>query len=224
MRGTGIAHVHVHVYTARLVMRDVPWMSSPGTRILEIVGTVWGRLCSIPLRASFSGMIPPWFRPMCAHVRRCVLHGGEKYAKDQWFAAILKENGGYEYLSPVKGGTIVSRNGLDLEAEMVRMGIGGERVEISPLPPKTNEFNKSMVTLPRVVENLAISYVSDSKRISLLDIARLPSQSMDVHRMVVYGSESMVHMRDGFRRLWARSFDTHTCYCVQNGEIVGKVH
>jgi len=120
---------------------------------------------------------------------------------------------------------MISRDGLDLGDEMAKMGIGGERIEIEPLPPKTNEFNKSMVTLPRVVENLAISYTSqDSKRISLLDIARLPSQSMDVHRMVVYGSESMMHMRDGFRRLWARSFDTHTCYCVRDGEIVGKFH
>ncbi len=226
MRGTGIAYVHVHVYTSRLVMKDMGGF-------LQVLGTVWGRLCSIPMRVSMpvlgNGGFDNDFKSMCASVRKCVVpcpESVQNYARDQWFAAIVTENN-CNLLSPMRGNKVSSRHvdGL-LGDEMVRMGMIDSTCDfwIIPLPPMTNEHNKSMVTLEKIVENLMVTYTGDHKKVSFLDVARLPSQPLDIHRMVVRESGAMMEMRDGFRRLWNRSFDLHSCYHVFGDSVVGRLY
>ena len=90
---------------------------------------------------------------------------------------------------------------------------------LEPLRPHTNEFNRNMVTLRGVVNTIGVIY--DETDGELPSIVSVPGQSLDVHRMVSMESEALVHMRDGFRRLWAKSFESHACYRVSGGNGSG---
>ena len=231
MRATGVYYRHIPVYTARLILCEVSDMDG----VLRVVGTVMGKLCNLPVKVgpiqpTFDGKIG--FRPMCASTRHAVMPSVD--ANDQWFAAILDagatiHNGGCTLLSPSGGTVLRCRRVVDsLQSEMNRMGCGGGGdLVLAPMPPRTNEENRHMVTLERVVDNLAITYTGvggDGGMVALENVMRLPSQSIDVHRMMVFGSEAMMHTRDGFRILWARSFQTHTCYHVREGVILEKLY
>ncbi len=226
MRGTGIEYTHIHVYTSRLVMREVEHMDG----ILEVLGTVWSRLCSIPMRVSIplTGGVGD-FKSMCASVRKCVIPSTpecvQEYAKKQWFGAIVRKDG-CVLLSPIRGDRVWTRYvDSSLEDEMVKMGLIDGSPMILPLPPKTNVHNKSMVTLDKIVENLMASYSEIEGKMVFRDVTRLPSQALDIHRLVCgIGSGAMLEMRDGFRRLWNRSFDIHGCYRVLGDEIIGKLY
>jgi hypothetical protein len=121
---------------------------------------------------------------------------------------------------------MVSRRVDDsLVAEMVRMGCASEteadgesvhKPELDPLPPHTNDWNRNIVTLKKVVDTLGVVYTGGGvvEGHHNFHVVSLPGQSLDVHRMVSMGSDAMLHMRDGFRGLWAKSFDSHMCYRV----------
>ena len=234
MRGMGIPYNHITIYTSRVIMMERPDM---GDDILYVLGTLNGRLCNLPMR-THSPIGATGFRSMCASVRSTVIPHSDThtsaYAHNQWFAAVLRQGstvqrGGCTLISLRSGGMLHCRQVEDsLESEMLRMGqcMPGEALSIVPLPEVTNQHNKSMVTLSRVVDNLAICYAASSpSTVVLADFIRLPSQCLDVHRILSYGSEAMLHMRDGFRILWTRSFSIHTCYHVSgDGEILGKLH
>ena len=258
MRSTGVQHVHVAVHTSRLVLRCIP-----GTDVYRVLGTVDGVLCHIPIRErlpSVSGGaglhdVGIGFRNTCRSVAAAVLpssYSPSAYGVLQWFAAILDEgasleSGGCTLLSLGRGPdprVMMSRRVDDsLAAEMARMGcismdegVGGG-LELDPLPPYTNDLNRNIVTLKKVVDTLGVVYDgagdgrsshssgvggnddrdSGSSSNSHLCIVSLPGQSLDVHRMVSMGSDAMLHMRDGFRGLWAKSFDAHMCYRVDRG-------
>lgn len=242
MRSTGVQHAHVAVHTSRLVLRCIP-----GTDVYRVLGTVDGVLCHIPIRERLPGVHDAGigFRNTCRSVAAAVLpssYSPSAYGLLQWFAAILDEGatlgcGGCTLLSLGRGPdprVMVSRRVDDsLAAEMVRMGCtstdegvdGG--LELDPLPPHTNDWNRNIVTLKRVVDTLGVVYAGGGVVEGHHDfhVVGLPGQSLDVHRMVSMGSDAMLHMRDGFRGLWAKSFDSHMCYRVDRSSgVVSKLN
>lgn len=243
MRSTGVQHVHVAVHTSRLVLRCIP-----GTDVYRVLGTVDGVLCHIPIREklpSVSGGAGVHdagigFRKTCRSAAAAVLpssYSPSAYGALQWFAAILDEDstlgcGGCTLLSLRRGPdprVMVSRRvGDSLAAEMVRMGCASKTeaedecvhgLELDPLPPHTNDSNRNIVTLKKVVDTLGVVYAGGGM-VDDFHVVSLPGQSLDVHRMVSMGSDAMLHMRDGFRGLWAKSFDAHMCYRVDRSSGV----
>jgi bacterioferritin-associated ferredoxin len=241
---TGVYIHHVPVYTTRLVMQE---MDEEGG-VFSALGTISSVLCLLPLRLkvirtqhhhyhvfsnSYGGL--HGFRSMCQMIRDQVLPtaaaaNATRYSKLQWCIAVLKKGstldcGRCTLISPAKGDGLSTRVVEDsLLEDMRRMGIVCE--EMKPLPPYVNESNRNMVTLERVVDNHLVSYRStDATNNALLldSVCTLPSQSFDVHRMASWDSQGLFEMRDGFRRVWDRSFHIHDCYHVCDGQMMGKM-
>lgn len=243
-RSMGMYYSHVPVYTTRLILQEIEGMEEG---ILKVAGTVWSRLCVIPVRTTLGRYCPPKcdFQSMCRSVSKQVIpQEGEvsgvnsvsSYADKQWCFAILKRgstpvSGPCTLVSPRKGSEVLTREvGDSLKDEMVRMGCVGvnDTVVISGLTPVTNANNKSMVTLARVVDTLCIPYtLHETNRTILqndnLSCCYLPSQTIDVHRLVGFNTPAMLEMRDGFRRLWIKSFLNHSCYHVENEQVVRRL-
>jgi hypothetical protein len=236
---TGRMYTHVPVYTMRLVMRE-----GPGGEYMMAEGTVYALLGYIPVRDFFrvdnnrriSTSDLGEFRRMCHMVRDRVLPrkpDSGAYAWEQWCIAVLArgstmESGRCRLIAPV-GDRLRTRDVDSLYGEMERMGMKGERKspKLHPLPAPSNSpsvDNRSIVTVPRVVDLLGISY-----EIGQGGLARLAgpngafciqSQSIDVHRAVAYDSPALLQMCNGFRSLWKRSFDLHACYAVCENEVL----
>jgi hypothetical protein len=157
-----------------------------------------------------------------------------QYSKLQWCIAVLKKGstlgcGRCTLISPAKGDGLSTRVVEDsLLEDMQRMGIVCDDDEggVKPLLPYVNESNRNVVTLERVVDNHIVSYRSTdaANNVLLLDsVCTVPSQSFDVHRMASWDSLGLCEMRDGFRRVWDRSFHIHDCYHVCDGEVKGRM-
>lgn len=177
-----------------------------------------------------------WAKSTLGHTRA--------YRDQQWFAALLDEGatierGGCTLLSPARCCTrdgvlsskIASRRVEDsLVAEMHRMGClfpqetsqqGSHPPRIDPLPPHTNDQNRSIVTLRGVVGMLGVCYeereesaTTSASTFDFKSVQQIPGQSLDVHRIVSVDSNGLSHIRDGYRRLWTRSFECHACYGI----------
>lgn len=249
-RSTGAMYCHAPVRTTRLVMRE---MGPPGSGMegtFRALGTVLSMLCTIPVqeRVVCSGPRPQdGLRRACRLARQCVLPWGPwttsptdepetAYSRLQWCIAVLSygstvKRGSCLLVSPRGGREVRVREVHDsLHNEMVRMGLvpaGSPACVISSLPSHTNEHNRSIVTLPRVVDTYAFAYAQEGKGLGgqggtmafqgLQHAICVPSQSLDVHRIACMDSEGMREMRDGFRFLWARSFELHTSYGLAAG-------
>lgn len=232
-RSTGVDFAHFAVNTTRVLLEEVA--ESPG--LLRVVGTITSRLCVLPVRKVHTHQSAKggWeaFRKTMRSLRRLsmpVEPEGSKsddgsYRGRQWCMAILPagstvDSGPCKLVSPRRGSSLHERAvEHSLREEMVSMGCidGGEGVVVDPLPPHTNPHNRSMVTLPMVVENLVFCYLPQGGGgggFVLGSVDALPSQCLDVHRYMMHGSSSMLVVRDGFRRLWARSFEVHSCYSL----------
>ena len=223
-RSLGVEYRHIPVYTTRLVLREMHGMDS----VLTVLGTVLTLLCYIPVRTSIKEChTQEGLRSMCVSACENVLFGAGSYAKKQWCIAVLRadssvDSGPCTLISP-GGQQMRGREVKDsLKCEMQRMGCIGARggdTCVASLPPPTNSYNQNIVTLPRVVDNIGVVYTASADKgaargLVLNQMFRLPSQCLDVHRMVVYGSPAMQTMRDGFRNLWAKSFQAHQSFQV----------
>ena len=240
-RSLGMYYFHIPVHTTRLILQEADGMEG----VLRVLGTVWSKLCVIPLRTTVGRYCPNVdFRSMCASISKQVLpqdnihlnqSSNGQYTDKQWCFAILKRgssttSGPCTLVSPRKGLVLHTREVQDsLKDEMLRMGCIGmdDLLEVTNLSPPTNEDNRSIVTISRVVDTLCIPYVLHENNHTVLQnrdlFSSLPSQTLDVHRLVGFNTNGILEMRDGFRRLWAKSFFNHACYHVEHGQIVRRL-
>lgn len=212
-------------------MRESEGMES----VLTVMGTVLTVLCYIPVRTSINEYhTQEGLRSMCVSACENVLFGKGGYARKQWCIAVLRagssvNEGPCRLISP-NGPQLLEREVTDsLRCEMQRMGcIEGEgAVCVAGLPPQSNEHNQNIVTLPRVVDSIGVVYTAASgsmgSKLVLSDVFRLPSQCLDVHRMVSYGSPAMHSMREGFRKLWGKSFQCHLSFSLDRVGCVERI-
>jgi hypothetical protein len=222
-RSIGLFYFHAPVYTTRLILYDT------GEGILRVLGTIRTILCTIPIPYTVAEQRSSVFKPMCESVLKTVLQGSYLFQM-QWCIAVLHnqstiEHGQCTLISPAKGSILSTRLVTDsLHLEMLRMGCTtSSSCIIQGLPKCTNEYNRNLVTLPRVVDTMAVTYFKDGGTFSLSAVCRIPSQCIDVHRLVSYDSAGMFEMRDGFRRLWSKSFYDHVCCAVADGVVLCKL-
>lgn len=212
-RSVGCRYVHEPVCVHRLVMEEM------GGGILRVCGTIRSKLCHIPLRGSVGVGHLEGFRSTCRSIRNlvmpmCPTGMPAPYPSRQWCIAILPpgstiESGPCRLVMPIRGGSLQCREVKHpLLEEMGCMGCLIDGAGVVPLPPHTNEHNRSVVTLPMAVEHLIVCYTGGV----MCSVDRVPGQSLDVHRYLDYGSPAMVAIKDGLRRLWNRSFECHGCF------------
>lgn len=214
--------MHVPVYSTRVVLKR-------DGAVLRVLGTIKTVLYMVPIRLRIECSqrmgARKGFQNVCASISNKCL------TEKQWCMAILHdqstvEQGECTLVSPAHGSSLCTRVVHDsLHAEMVRMEMcsANRPTRIRKLPRHTRPSNEKVVTLQRVVDALGITYTESSGALSFHSSFRVPSQCMDVARVLTYGSPSMLAMRDGLRNLWCRSLSDHTCYVVSGDQVAGKM-
>lgn len=221
---------HVVVYAARLVAQEIH--TDDQHTSLKVLGTVLTLLCYIPVAKSmeYAGT----FRQLCQHAMKTTM--GDQ---DQWCMAILKEGSTLTegpctlvktvFATDQQGWGAcmkepVALRGVDtsLWDECVRMGVAVDKCKhITPLLVAHGSADTSVdyAEVQDVVDSLLLVY-RDGKLMGSNGFMCLGGQGMYVNRFLTQTHPDLQRMRNGFSKLWFRSFHTHSCICV-SGDCEG---
>lgn len=220
---------HMVVYAARLVAQEIH--TDDQHTSLKVLGTLLTLLCYIPVAKNMESA--GTFRQLCQHAMKATMGDA-----DQWCIAILKEGstlteGPCTLVKTVFAGDksgwkesmkepIATRSvETSLWDECVRMGVAVDKCRhVTPLVPcGSGEMSTDYAEVQDVVDSLLLVY-KDGKLMGSNGYMCLGGQGVYVNRFLTQSNPDLLRMRNGFSKLWFRSFHTHSCICI-SGDCEG---